>query len=118
LVCVLFFFFFFFQAEDGIRDRTVTGVKTCALPISPNALASAYAPPPAPARTAATSITVPKRRPSRGVSRSGISHVPSMGSRCGSPQPTSRTHEDAVRLLEHPAGEGDLVSRAFEDPGL
>src|SRR5207245_11629457 len=25
---------FFFQAEDGIRDATVTGVKTCALPIS------------------------------------------------------------------------------------
>src|SRR5438128_6584108 len=28
-----FFFFFFFQAEDGIRDATVTGVQTCALPI-------------------------------------------------------------------------------------
>ena len=26
-------FFFFFQAEDGIRDRLVTGVQTCALPI-------------------------------------------------------------------------------------
>src|SRR6266704_5484122 len=41
---VSFFFFcrikdgtmdlFFFQAEDGIRDRNVTGVQTCALPIS------------------------------------------------------------------------------------
>src|SRR5437867_9369943 len=31
---VVFFFLFFFQAEDGIRDRTVTGVQTCALPIS------------------------------------------------------------------------------------
>src|SRR5436309_4348733 len=32
----LFFilFFFFFQAEDGIRDFHVTGVQTCALPIS------------------------------------------------------------------------------------
>src|SRR5207248_11047612 len=29
MVCL----FFFFQAEDGIRDRTVTGVQTCALPI-------------------------------------------------------------------------------------
>src|SRR2546430_13567564 len=29
-VCVVFFFF---QAEDGIRDLTVTGVQTCALPI-------------------------------------------------------------------------------------
>src|SRR5436305_15006761 len=30
----MFFFFFFFQAEDGIRDADVTGVQTCALPIS------------------------------------------------------------------------------------
>src|SRR3989449_6112662 len=33
LVC-FFFVFFFFQAEDGIRDVAVTGVQTCALPIS------------------------------------------------------------------------------------
>src|SRR6266481_7597149 len=32
-------FFFFFQAEDGIRDGTVTGVQTCALPISREAVA-------------------------------------------------------------------------------
>src|SRR2546430_13459678 len=31
---VMNFMFFFFQAEDGIRDLTVTGVQTCALPIS------------------------------------------------------------------------------------
>src|SRR5205823_10806643 len=32
---ILFFIylFFFFQAEDGIRDKLVTGVQTCALPI-------------------------------------------------------------------------------------
>src|SRR5438445_2599416 len=30
-------FFFFFQAEDGIRDIGVTGVQTCALPISGDA---------------------------------------------------------------------------------
>src|SRR2546430_11510635 len=38
--------FFFFQAEDGIRDLTVTGVQTCALPIcafSAVKLASLYA---------------------------------------------------------------------------
>src|SRR5262249_58428297 len=38
LVVSLFFMFvclfFFFQAEDGIRDWSVTGVQTCALPIS------------------------------------------------------------------------------------
>src|SRR5206468_8975338 len=32
VICNLFFFF---QAEDGIRDLIVTGVQTCALPISP-----------------------------------------------------------------------------------
>src|SRR6185437_8167562 len=30
-----YYFFFFFQAEDGIRDKLVTGVQTCALPIYP-----------------------------------------------------------------------------------
>src|SRR5256885_3173768 len=42
MYCILFiersafylFYFFFFQAEDGIRDYKVTGVQTCALPIS------------------------------------------------------------------------------------
>src|SRR5207249_8471839 len=34
LIFFTFVFFFFFQAEDGIRDRNVTGVQTCALPIS------------------------------------------------------------------------------------
>src|SRR2546430_8569145 len=32
VLCILIFVFFF-QAEDGIRDLTVTGVQTCALPI-------------------------------------------------------------------------------------
>src|SRR5207249_9148259 len=60
----LLLFFFFFQAEDGIRDRNVTGVQTCALPISGR-----------PARRCwATSTTRPRntsasRRPARpGVS--------------------------------------------------
>src|SRR5437588_7388763 len=33
-MCFCFVSFFFFQAEDGIRDHCVTGVQTCALPIS------------------------------------------------------------------------------------
>src|SRR5437762_11165757 len=33
-VVLLLFRCFFFQAEDGIRDTSVTGVQTCALPIS------------------------------------------------------------------------------------
>src|SRR5205823_7185688 len=35
MIAFNFFFFFFFQAEDGIRDKLVTGVQTCALPIHP-----------------------------------------------------------------------------------
>src|SRR2546430_8175311 len=45
--CLLYLFFF--QAEDGIRDLTVTGVQTCALPISREGTASV---PEAPARSA------------------------------------------------------------------
>src|SRR5699024_12165203 len=41
---------FFFQAEDGIRDRNVTGVQTCALPISHHMV------PPTPGPLAATGI--------------------------------------------------------------
>src|SRR5699024_12135178 len=44
LVCLfLVALFFFFQAEDGIRDRNVTGVQTCALPISIRSVARASA---------------------------------------------------------------------------
>src|SRR5699024_8064229 len=46
--------FFFFQAEDGIRDRNVTGVQTCALPIS---LCSTPQPVPATTRKPCSSIT-------------------------------------------------------------
>src|SRR5947208_4640101 len=37
-ICV----FFFFQAEDGIRDDLVTGVQTCALPISESVRAALH----------------------------------------------------------------------------
>src|SRR5882762_8950895 len=36
MILLYMFFFFFFQAEDGIRDSSVTGVQTCALPIFPD----------------------------------------------------------------------------------
>src|SRR5258707_10890561 len=45
---VKFLFFFFFQAEDGIRDIGVTGVQTCALPISARRTGESWpGPPPA-----------------------------------------------------------------------
>src|SRR2546430_13601443 len=50
-------FFFFFQAEDGIRDLTVTGVQTCALPICKVA-----AEPPSPAVTYQSTHAMEGRR--------------------------------------------------------
>src|SRR5260370_25296954 len=57
-VLTFFFFFFFFQAEDGIRDSSVTGVQTCALPIFAirrNARSSLW-PPPSPDSCAPPSL--------------------------------------------------------------
>src|SRR5256886_2040376 len=51
--------FFFFQAEDGIRDLTVTGVQTCALPISER--------PAGAARSRCGVQSSEARRPSRGA---------------------------------------------------
>src|SRR5262249_59061397 len=42
LLRLVSFVFFFFQAEDGIRDWSVTGVQTCALPISSAASAAPF----------------------------------------------------------------------------
>src|SRR5256886_8493520 len=52
--------FFFFQAEDGIRDLTVTGVQTCALPISPAKLSGTPA-----AASASPIFSARVARPSR-----------------------------------------------------
>src|SRR5688572_31326864 len=49
--------FFFFQAEDGIRDLTVTGVQTCALPI----FTKVRAVPKTPGRTAIACHGSPRR---------------------------------------------------------
>src|SRR5258708_24849356 len=74
VVGVVALFFFFFQAEDGIRDDLVTGVQTCALPIS--ALVAAPAPRqalrqrPAPARGAR--VKTAAARASRSASTKGL----------------------------------------------
>src|SRR5205085_7968669 len=46
--------FFFFQAEDGIRDLTVTGVQTCALPILPSSFGAGTSGPLTPQPAAAS----------------------------------------------------------------
>src|SRR5690349_21990941 len=50
--------FFFFQAEDGIRDLYVTGVQTCALPISAAARPAPQLLPPNERRRAPDSVAV------------------------------------------------------------
>src|SRR3712207_6924573 len=60
--------FFFFQAEDGIRDIGVTGVQTCALPISPRSTRQVPDAPAPPARVPFRVLgrgprAVPGRRP-------------------------------------------------------
>src|SRR5262249_56821933 len=61
VLCVRGSLFFFFQAEDGIRDWSVTGVQTCALPIS-------YAPaaPLVAWMVLAANASNPSRRPASG----------------------------------------------------
>src|SRR5436305_13136955 len=61
ILCIVFFFF---QAEDGIRDADVTGVQTCALPISRvSSRSSGW-------RRAASNATTPSR-PTRSPCASG-----------------------------------------------
>src|SRR2546429_6779506 len=72
---VLFFYFFFFQAEDGIRDVAVTGVQTCALPIS--ALPDTEAPAPAataPRSSPSAAAALPRRPADRKSTRLNSSH--------------------------------------------
>src|SRR2546426_1575602 len=64
---IVVFLFFFFQAEDGIRDYKVTGVQTCALPISSsNAIVT-----PAPGLTSS-----PIRGSPRGAARAALTAAP------------------------------------------
>src|SRR5258706_6074089 len=50
------FSFFFFQAEDGIRDWSVTGVQTCALPISDSGISEPFSS----SKASGTLVTGPK----------------------------------------------------------
>src|SRR2546425_7180043 len=64
----MIYVFFFFQAEDGIRDKLVTGVQTCALPISLNGKSLSFDPVPGAVATRAVSAT--------GLSLTTPRHVP------------------------------------------
>src|SRR2546430_12603632 len=63
--------FFFFQAEDGIRDLTVTGVQTCALPISADRPSTSPRRPRNPCRCCSSG----RRRGESGASRRSEEHT-------------------------------------------
>src|SRR3989442_5192496 len=93
--------FFFFQAEDGIRDADVTGVQTCALPIShATGLARSHAVVRAPARG---------RHP--GASRAWRGWLPAaaaLGTRRRAPAvPVRSRHRDRARLGRRAAAAPD-----------
>src|SRR2546422_314677 len=105
---MLYLFFFFFQAEDGIRDVAVTGVQTCALPISvypSGACLATYSVamlPPAPGR-----FSTMTGCPSTGCRRSAIrrasrSFEPPGGS--DTMMRTGRAGQDAPCAQAQPAG--------------
>src|SRR5690606_40090747 len=80
------FFLFFFQAEDGIRDFHVTGVQTCALPISTDATLRLSL-----TATHSSSLSVSQSIPSSGPARRSL------------PSPTPPAIQtDNVELRERP----------------
>src|SRR5256885_3824279 len=80
--------FFFFQAEDGIRDYKVTGVQTCALPISGPGTAQ---PSPGPDRRRARLGEAPRRSLRRGL--------PQAKGRLGSRESAARAAPPASREI-------------------
>src|SRR5256884_4022622 len=67
--------FFFFQAEDGIRDVAVTGVQTCALPISASSFSPPHMLPIATSRVFLKPAEGPPRRQESLVGRSGLPRI-------------------------------------------
>src|SRR5205823_11410660 len=83
--------FFFFQAEDGIRDKLVTGVQTCALPISdPGLIRDALSPTPPTIQPAFTNADRPLPRSLRlAAERPRGRRSPLVPPRCRSEEHTS-----------------------------
>src|SRR6266404_9127862 len=96
---------FFFQAEDGIRDKLVTGVQTCALPIClfPMALGSDTG---GSVRNPASACGIVGLRPTYGlVSRRGVFPLSFTLDHVG---PLTRTVADNALILEVIAGHDPL----------
>src|SRR6266508_2467014 len=115
--------FFFFQAEDGIRDGHVTGVQTCALPISSSRQRGSYKPvanASAAQRESEGTIVVTRpatnnARGAKGPCGSNVDRASTregMTGRTGSNHPGGRGYVDKVRQLQR-----RLWSAAKQQPG-
>src|SRR5687767_15608146 len=89
-IYIYIFIYFFFQAEDGIRDKLVTGVQTCALPIlavpsRPAAQAADLSTMQASARQLPSRVSNSQRRPRvAGATGKGRSEERRVGKECRS----------------------------------
>src|SRR5689334_12208731 len=101
-ISLSFLFFFFFQAEDGIRDGTVTGVQTCALPIS--------------ARLCRRLATVPRSVTMPLAADTSIAEPPTRGSQHSSAT-TSRRRSSSVMVPSLPPF-GTILAAARRTPHL
>src|SRR2546426_348192 len=116
----MLFSYFFFQAEDGIRDYKVTGVQTCALPISRNESATAC--------TLPCSASNRRGRYSISTSRSSKMNdeTSCKAGRCGAPaggagvhgcRCLAKSHLAFRAVLSHaPHGRTAAPSRTHRDP--
>src|SRR5260370_1998720 len=99
------FNFFFFQAEDGIRDSSVTGVQTCALPIS-------EATPPSRRRASASTSAKASGPPARGKARpcsiAAVATAPS-----SSPAGRSRSGASGAKAAKPRRGGGSSALGGF-----
>src|SRR5256886_4214136 len=91
------FLFFFFQAEDGIRDLTVTGVQTCALPIY---------------RAAGFRSLAPHRRSSPAVSATHANRA--VFSRLEKPPGAARLAPAGAKIRAPAAGADGIHPRLFD----
>src|SRR5215510_13686230 len=110
------FFFFFFQAEDGIRDGHVTGVQTCALPISPGTLAAAESGPAPPDQRAVPAQDCGRSHQGQGARRklaAECSQDHAIG--CPPARPSSGASQDEQLLTEDEEFEIAIGSLATPD---
>src|SRR5216684_6726577 len=99
-------FLFFFQAEDGIRDVAVTGVQTCALPISAGwSSALACAPAREPPAAARWPRSLARRRADTDNNRRSAARRPAWAAPpfCNRPHTAARPPPASVALVGWPA---------------